>query len=226
MARPKVWLAWSSGKDSAWALHVVRQSAELEVTALLSTITEPFARVSMHAVREELVDAQARATGLPLLKVYIPSPCPNEVYEAKFGQILSVAKGEGVTGTVFGDVSLEDVRAYRERQLARVDMAAHFPLWGRNTTELAREMVASGLRAYLTCVDPRKIPPEFIGAAFDQTFLEQLPNGVNPCGENGEFHTFCWSGPMFDQPIPVQLGETVEREGFLFKDMLPATKIE
>lgn len=221
MAQRKVWLAWSSGKDSAWALHVLRQSGEVEIVGLLSTITEPFARISMHAVREELVEAQARAVGLPLHKVYIPAPCPNEVYEAKFESILAVAKEQGVTGTVFGDLFLKDVRAYREEQLARVDMTAHFPLWGKDTTGLAQEMIAAGLRACLTCIDPRKMPRHFIGATFDDTFLEQLPEGVDPCGENGEFHTFVYDGPMFDHPIPVQLGETVERDGFLFKDVLP-----
>jgi len=221
VSRRKAWVAWSSGKDSAWALHLIRQSDEFEVTGLLTTVTEAFGRVSMHAVREELLEAQARAVGLPLYPVYIPSPCPDDVYEAAMERVLKVAIAQGVTCMVFGDVSLADVRAYREAQLARADLVGCFPLWMQDSATLAREMIQSGLRAYLTCVDPRKLPQEFIGSAFDESFLARLPSGVDPCGENGEFHTFVWDGPMFDHPIQVRPGETVEREGFLFKDVLP-----
>jgi len=220
MARRKVWVAWSSGKDSAWALHVARQNPEWEVVGLLTTITEMFGRVTMHGVREELVEAQALATGLSLYRVFIPTPCPNELYEAAFERILNVAKEQGVTRVVFGDLFLADLRAYRERQLAKAGLVGLFPLWMQDSTLLAKEMIRSGLRAYVTCVDPRKLPRDLCGAAFDETFLQNLPAGIDPCGENGEFHTFVWDGPMFRHPIPVTLGQTVERDGFLFTDLL------
>jgi len=221
MSPQKAWLAWSSGKDSAWALWVARQNSGLEVAGLLTTVTETFARVTMHGVREELVEAQARAVGLPLHRVFIPTPCPNEVYEAKFEEILEVAKSQGIECVVFGDLFLADLRAHRERQMARAGMTAVFPLWARDTASLAREMIRGGLRAYATCVDPGKMPRELCGAAFDESFLDRLPPGVDPCGENGEFHTFAWNGPMFTRAIGVRRGETVERDGFLFADFLP-----
>jgi uncharacterized protein (TIGR00290 family) len=221
MHPPRAWLAWSSGKDSAWALHVARQSGEVEIVGLLTTITQAFGRVSMHGVRETLLDAQAEALGLPLHRVYIPTPCPNEVYDAAMRAALKQARADGVTQVIFGDVSLEDVRAYRETRLREVGMAARFPLWMRDTTSLAREMIGGGLRAFLTCIDPRKVAREMAGRAYDNTLLASLPESVDPCGENGEFHTFVWDGPMFARPIAVRLSETVERDGFLFTDLLP-----
>ena len=220
--RPKAWLAWSSGKDSAWTLHVSRQQGQFDVVALLTTINQTHARVAMHAVRETLVEAQARAAGLPLVKVPIPHPCPNEVYEQAMATAMRRACADGVTHILFGDLFLEDVRKYREENLARCSMTPVFPLWHRDTRALAMEMMASGVRAWLTCVDPRKLPRELAGRAFDHELLADLPPGVDPCGENGEFHTFVWDGPMFRTPIATRVGEIVERDGFIFADVLPA----
>lgn len=218
----KALVAWSSGKDSAWALHEVRRAGEVEVTGLLTTVTDAFSRVSMHAVREELLDRQAAAAGLPVRKVRIPWPCPNETYEARMAEAMAAARAEGVTHVVFGDLFLPDVRAYREAKLAGTGIAPLFPLWGRDTGALAREMIAGGLQARLTCVDPRKVDRALAGRAFDGALLAGLPAGVDPCGELGEFHTFAWAGPMFSAPVPVAAGEVVEREGFVFADLLPA----
>ncbi len=220
--RERAWVAWSSGKDAAWALHQVRAAGALEVTGLLTTVTETYGRVSMHAVREELLARQAAAAGVPLRTVRIPWPCPNGVYEREMAAALAAARAEGVTRVVFGDLFLADVRAYRERQLAGTGVAPEFPLWGRDTAALAREMLAGGLEARLTCVDPRKVPRTLAGARFDAALLAALPAGVDPCGENGEFHTFACAGPMFTAPVPVAPGEVVEREGFVFADLLPA----
>jgi uncharacterized protein (TIGR00290 family) len=221
-ARPKAWLAWSSGKDSAWALHVIRQSGEFEVLALLTTVNQTYSRVAMHAVRESLVEMQAAAAGLPLVKVPIPSPCTNQIYEQAMGEAMTRARAEGVRHVVFGDLFLEDIRAYREKQLADCGMTPVFPLWGRNTRQLAEEMIAHGLSAYLTCVDPRKLDRSFAGRRFDAEFLNVLPSSVDPCGENGEFHTFANDGPMFKHAVPVTAGEIVERDGFVFADFLPS----
>ena len=220
MPKPKALLAWSSGKDSAWALHEVRRAGDLDVVGLLTTVTTTFGRVSMHAVREELLDRQAAAVGLPVTKVRIPWPCPNERYEAEMATALAGARAAGVTHLVFGDLFLEDVRAYRVKQLAGTGIEPVFPLWGRDTRALAREMVDGGLRATLTCVDPRALDRSFAGRAFDRALLADLPAGVDPCGERGEFHTYAWSGPMFAAPIAFTPGEVVEREGFVFADLL------
>jgi uncharacterized protein (TIGR00290 family) len=222
VTRPRALVAWSSGKDAAWALHEIRRGGEVEVVGLLTTVTEAFERVSMHAVREALLDRQAAAAGLPCRKVRIPWPCPNERYEAEMARALGEARGAGVTRVVFGDLFLADVRAYRESRMAATGVEPLFPLWGRDTAALAREMIAGGLRAALTCVDPRQLDPRFAGRAFDAALLEALPAGVDPCGERGEFHTFAWDGPMFSAPIPIARGEVVEREGFVFADLLPA----
>ncbi|MGB6895422.1 MAG: ATP-binding protein [Dehalococcoidia bacterium] len=224
MQHPKAWIAWSSGKDSAWALHVIQQSGDVEIVGLLTTISEAFGRVSMHGVRETLLDAQAEALRLPLHRVSIPTPCTDEVYDAAMRTALERARADGVTQVVFGDVSLRDVRAYREARLREVGMVARFPLWMRDTASLAQEMIGGGLRAFLTCIDPRKVPREMAGRAYDETLLASLPECIDPCGENGEFHTFVWDGPMFTRPIDVRLGETVERDGFLFSDLLPADR--
>lgn len=220
-ARPKVWLAWSSGKDSAWALYVVRQRRELDVVALLTTVNQTYSRVAMHAVRESLVEMQAAAAGLPLIKVPIPSPCTNEIYEQAMGEAMARARAAGVWHVVFGDLFLEDIRAYREKQLGACGMTPVFPLWGRNTRELAEEMIARGVSAYLTCVDPRKLDRSFAGRRFDAELLTELPADVDPCGENGEFHTFANGGPMFGHAIPITAGAIVERDGFVFADFLP-----
>ena len=216
-------MSWSSGKDSAFALRVARERPDLEITALLTTVTDEFARVSMHGVREELLRAQARAVGLPLVEVRIPSPCTNAVYEARMAEALSRAAEDGVDTVVFGDLYLADIRAYREEKLSAIGFRAEFPLWKRDTGELAREMIASGLRAVLTCVDPRRVPRELAGREFDTRLLDELARlpGVDPCGENGEFHTFAHAGPPLSLPVPIQVGEIVERDSFVFADVLP-----
>jgi len=218
--KPKAWLAWSSGKDSAWALHKVRASGDFEVVALVTTVNSAFQRVAMHAVRESLLEAQAARTGLPLVKVPIPSPCPNEAYERAMGAGMAQARSEGVMHVIFGDLFLEDIRAYREKQLAACGMTPVFPLWGQDTRRLAEEMLAGGLSAYLTCVDPRKLGREFAGRRFDAGLLADLPTEVDSCGENGEFHTFACAGPMFSENISVKTGDVVERDGFVFADIL------
>ena len=218
--RPKAWLAWSSGKDSAWSLHVVRERGELEVVALITTVNQTFARVAMHAVRQSLLEAQARAAGLPLRVVPLPWPCPNQEYERAMAVAMSSAQSEGVTHMIFGDLFLEDVRRYREENLAKCGMMPVFPLWGVPTRQLAREMMAGGLRSYVTCVDPRKLDKSFAGREWDAALLRDLPASVDPCGEYGEFHTFACAGPMFSAPIAVRSGEVVERDGFVFADLL------
>jgi uncharacterized protein (TIGR00290 family) len=218
--RPKAWLAWSSGKDSAWALHTARQEREYDVVALLTTVNRTHARVAMHAVRESLLEAQALAVGLPLVKVPIPSPCSNEVYERAMSEAMATARAAGVHHVIFGDLFLADVRAYRERQLAGCGMVSVFPLWGRETRRLAEEMISGGLSGFLTCVDPRKLDRSFAGRRFDRELLAALPPEVDPCGENGEFHTFVTAGPMFREHILVRAGEIVDRDGFVFADFL------
>jgi uncharacterized protein (TIGR00290 family) len=217
-------VSWSSGKDSAWALHEVRRAGDVDVVGLLTTITDPFSRVAMHAVREELLDAQAAALRLPCRKVRLPWPCPNETYEARMAEALADARAAGVTHVVFGDLFLADIRAYREEKLAGTGIAPLFPLWGRDTAALARTMIEGGLRATLTCVDPRALDARFAGRAFDGSLLAELPPGVDPCGEKGEFHSFAWAGPMYDAPIPVAPGEVVVRDGFVFADLVPAPR--
>ena len=223
-SRPKALLAWSSGKDSAWSLHLLRQRGEVEVVGLLTTINEAFDRVAMHAVRRELVEAQARAAGLPLWTVPIPWPCTNEIYEQRMAEAVSRAKTQGITRMAFGDLFLEDIRAYRIAKLKDTGIEPLFPVWGTkaDTPRLAREMLAAGLRAIITCVDPKQCDPRFAGRVFEPRLLEDLPPSVDPCGENGEFHTFCYAGPMFSAPIAVKRGEVVERDGFWFADILPA----
>ena len=223
--RRKALVAWSSGKDSAFALHEARRSAELdregqlEIVGLLTTLTEDYGRVSMHGVREELLDRQAEALGLPCRKVRIPAGCVNADYERAMGAAVAEARAEGIERIVFGDLFLEDVRAYRERMLAGSGISPVFPLWGRPTAALAAEMVASGLEARIVCLDPRKLPAAFAGRAFDAALLSELPPGVDPCGENGEFHTCVTGGPMFRRSLDTVPGETVAREGFVFADL-------
>jgi uncharacterized protein (TIGR00290 family) len=221
--KPKVLLSWSSGKDSAWALHALRQRGEVEVVGLVTTLNEAFGRVAMHGVRAELVRAQADAAGLQLWPVPLPWPCPNDEYQARMRAVVERARSEGVTGFAFGDLFLADIRAYRERQLAGTGIEPLFPIWGTSadTPALARAMIAAGFRATLTCVDPRHLSPAFAGREFDLRLLADLPPGADPCGENGEFHTFCHAGPVFDRPLPVRVGDVVEREGFCFADLSP-----
>jgi uncharacterized protein (TIGR00290 family) len=201
---------------------MVQRRGDVEIVALLTTLNAAYSRVAMHAVRETLLEAQAAALGLPLVKAPIPSPCPNAVYEAAMEVAISQARAEGITHMVFGDLFLEDIRKYREEKLARTGVTPLFPLWGLDTKDLAREMVEAGLGAYLTCVDPKKLDRTFAGRAFDKGLLADFPASVDPCGENGEFHTCAYQGPMFRKPIAVEVGEVVEREGFIFADILPA----
>jgi uncharacterized protein (TIGR00290 family) len=219
----KILLAWSSGKDSAWALHVLRQDPAVAVGALLTTFNEAADRVAMHAVRRSLVEEQAAAAGLPLRIVNIPSPCPNDVYEARMAVAMAAARAEGFTHVAFGDLFLEEVRRYRETKLAGTGLTPVFPLWGLPTPALARTMIAAGVEATLTSVDPRQIDRSFAGRRFDAALLADLPPTADPCGENGEFHTFCSAGPMFARPIPVTIGQVVERDGFVFADVAGAT---
>jgi len=217
--KPRAWVCWSSGKDSAWALHTVRRAQALDVVGLLTTVTEPYARVSMHGVREEVLAAQAAAAGLPLVRAKIPAPCPNEVYERAMAEALVAARRQGVTHMVFGDLYLDDVRRYRERQLAGTGIEPVFPLWQQPTAALAEAMIDAGLEAYVTCLDPRRMPRTLAGRRFDRQLLAALPPGADPCAENGEFHTCTVAGPMFEQRIPTVLGPTVERDGFVFTDI-------
>jgi uncharacterized protein (TIGR00290 family) len=216
---PKALIAWSSGKDSAWALHEVRQAGTFEVVGALTTVTENFSRVSMHGVREEVLMAQLTAACLPATIVPIPYPCPNEVYEARMAAAMQGARGRGITHIVFGDLFLEDVRAYRAAKLMGTGIAPLFPLWGQPTDALARSMLAGGLEAHLVTVDLKALPANFAGRRFDAALLDELPAGVDLCGERGEFHTCVVAGPMFERAISVELGETVERDGFAFADL-------
>lgn len=218
--KPRLWLSWSSGKDSAWALHVLRQQDSYEIAGLLTTINATASRVAMHAVRETLLEKQAEAAGLPLIKVPIPYPCPNEAYEAAMTTAMDRAKREKVSVMAFGDLFLEEVRNYRLEKLAPTGIDPVFPLWGLKTKALAREMVSAGLRAHITCVDPKQLDPAYAGRTFDDAFLDDLPAGVDPCGENGEFHSFTYAGPMFSAPIAIAPGEVVERDGFVFADLM------
>jgi uncharacterized protein (TIGR00290 family) len=218
----KTLLSWSTGKDSAWTLYVLRQTPGIEVVGLFTTVNEAFDRVAMHAVRRALLEAQGAAAGLPLHVIEIPWPCPNEAYEARLGAFVAEQKARGIEAMAFGDLFLEDIRAYREAKLAGSGIAPLFPLWGRETRALAEEMIAGGLKAHLTCVDPKKLPASFAGRAFDRALLAELPAGVDPCGENGEFHTCVSAGPMFAQSIEVRRGVIETRDGFVFADLLPA----
>ncbi len=216
----KAILSWSSGKDSAYSLFTILNENRFEVVTLLTTVTESFRRVSMHGVREELLEAQAESLGLPVHKIKIPSPCPNEIYEAKMAEYLKLQKAEGIQHVIFGDLFLEDLRKYREQRLAEIGMSGIFPLWMKNTKQLAEKMMEDRFEAILTCVDLKKLPKKFAGRKFDRTFLTDLPTGIDPCGENGEFHSFVYGGPIFKKRIPVKVGKTVERDGFAFADVL------
>ncbi|MGC2639125.1 MAG: ATP-binding protein [Acidobacteriaceae bacterium] len=217
--RRKLLLSWSSGKDSAWALHCLRRRGEYEVAGLLTTFNEAFDRVAMHSTRRALVEAQARAAGLPLRVVPLPWPCSNEQYECAMRAACDAALESRIEAIAFGDLFLEDVRRYREERLRGTGLTPVFPLWAMETRRLAAEMVANGVRGRIVCIDPKKLSAEFAGREFDADFLRDLPDGIDPCGENGEFHTFVYAGPMFREAIPVESGEVVERDGFVFADV-------
>ena len=217
-------LSWSSGKDSAWALHVLRQQDSVRVVGLVTTLDEARRRVAMHAVRLELLQRQAEAVGLPLRVINIPEPCSNAQYEQAMRAVLEEARHQGVDGMAFGDLFLQDIRDYRETKLSGTGVTPLFPLWGLSTDDLARRMISEGLRAVLTCVDSRQLSPEFAGRQFDEQLLEDLPAHVDRCGERGEFHTFAYAGPMFSQPLVVEVGEVVERDGFVYADLEQKTE--
>ena len=217
----KVLLSWSSGKDSVWALHLLRQQPDIEVAALLTSFNSAADRVAMHAVRRALVDTQAARTGIPQWSVDLPWPCSNAEYEERMRGVCQRALEEGITAIAFGDLFLQDIRDYRERQLQGTGLEPLFPVWEIPTAKLARDMIAAGVKAKITCVDPAQVDRAFAGCDFDQALLDSLPPGVDPCGENGEFHTFVYDAPVFSSPIAVSMGEIVERDGFVFADVLP-----
>ena len=220
MPKPKALISWSSGKDSAFSLYEVRRAGEFDVVGALTTVTETFERVSIHGVRQEILRAQCEAAGLPQRIVPIPYPCPNEVYEARMGEAVAAAVREGITHMIFGDLFLADIRAYREQKLAGTGITPIFPLWERPTPALAQAMIASGLEAYLATVDLKRLPAEFAGRRFDAQLLADLPEGIDPCGENGEFHTCVVAGPMFLRRLPVETGERVIRDGYAYCDLV------
>lgn len=219
--KKQTWLSWSSGKDSAWALHLLRQTSDVTVTGLFTTVNARHQRVAMHAVRLALLHAQAESVGLPIRIINIPDPCSNVRYEEEMLKVITEAKTCGVTHMAFGDLFLQDVRAYREGQLFETGIKPLFPLWKIPTGALSRRMVSSGLRAVITCIDPRQLSPSYVGREFNDLFLSELPETVDPCGERGEFHSFALDGPMFNQAIEVSLGEIVSRDGFVFADLTP-----
>ncbi len=218
----RILLSWSSGKDSAWALHLLRKMHEYEVVGLLTTFNESADRVAMHGVRRSLVRAQAEAANLPLWEVELPWPCSNEQYERAMKSACERALQNGVECLAFGDLFLSDIRAYREKQLSGTGLEPLFPVWAIPTATLARQMIASGIRAKLTCVDSAQIDPQFAGREFDARLLSDLPSSADPCGENGEFHSFVYAGPMFSEPIYIESGEVVQRDQFFYADLLPS----
>lgn len=222
MQARKTLLSWSGGKDSAWALHVLRQNPAYQVEALLTTVNEQFSRVAIHGFREELLDLQAASVGLPIWKIPLPYPCSNEAYESRMQTVCARAMQEGFQAVAFGDLFLEDIRAYRIEHLAGTRLEPVFPIWGIPTDQLAQTMVAAGLRARITCLDPRKLPSSFCGRVYDAKFLTDLPASVDPCGERGEFHSFAYAGPMFSQSIDIEHTHNVEREGFVYGDLVLA----
>lgn len=218
----RVLLSWSSGKDSAWTLHVLQQQPDVEIVGLLTTLNETADRVAMHAVRHDILRAQAESIGLPLWPVMLPYPCPNTEYEQRMAAAMQRAEDEGVTHVAFGDLFLEDVRDYRISNFENSMLEPIFPIWKEPTATLARQMVDVGFEAYVTCVDPKQLDGAFVGRKFDHQLLDDLPEGVDACGENGEFHTCVLDGPMYRLPVKAALGETVERDGFFFADLIPA----
>ncbi len=222
--REPILFGWSGGKDSSLGLQAVLKNPALEVRALLTTVTDEYDRISMHGVRCSLLEQQAEALGLPLEKIGIPPHCSNELYEQKMEAAMLKHKAAGVRRMAFGDLFLEDIRAYRDKNLAKVGMEAIYPVWGKNTTALAREFIRDGFKTILVCIDPKQINPSFCGRDFDEALLNDLPATCDPCGENGEFHTFVYDGPIFKKPVGVSKGEIVERDGFWFCDLLPNSR--
>ena len=225
MSRPRALIAWSSGKDSAWALHEVRRTGDYDVVGALTTVTETFGRVSIHGVREQLLTAQLAGAGLAPTLVPIPYPCPNEIYEARMAAAMADAAAAGISCMIFGDLFLADVLTYRESRLAGTGITPVFPLWGRPTAALAHEIIAAGVEAYLVCVDRKRLAAAFAGRRFDRTLLAEFPAGVDPCGENGEFHSFVAAGPMLQGRVPLAVGSTAERDGFAYADLLPQSDL-
>ena len=221
--KTKILLSWSSGKDSAWSLHVLRQRSDVELVGLITTINTHFQRVAMHGTRCELLKAQAAAAHLPLWEVPLPWPCSNEIYEQAMAAACESAVNQGISGIAFGDLFLEDVRRYREDRLRSTGLDPIFPIWGRDTRELIAEMLDGGLRARLVCVDPTKLSADFAGRDLDHDLVRRLPATVDPCGENGEFHTFAYAGPMFYESIPIETGTSITRDGFVYSDVVPNT---
>ena len=221
MAKKRTLLSWSSGKDSAWTLYQLQQDYDIELVGLVTTVNGTHQRVAMHAVRVELLKLQAQAAGLPLHIIDIPHPCSNELYNKAMNNFFASIEGQGITHMAFGDLYLEDIRQYRVDNLKKTGLEPLFPLWLKPTDKLAQEMLAGGLKTHITCVDPKQLPASFAGREFNQQFLDDLPDGVDPCGENGEFHSFAYAGPMFKNPIAIRAGEIVERDGFVFADLMP-----
>jgi len=219
--KKKTLLSWSSGKDSAWTLHVLHQQQDIEVIGLFCTFNEKFERGAMHAVRNELISQQAERAGLPLQLIPIPFPCSDSEYKTIMGNFIEQVKSQKIDTIAFGDLFLEDIRSYRESSLAETGIKPLFPLWGMPTDKLSKEMVNNGLCAKITCIDPKRLSPDFAGHEYDNAFLEQIPDTVDPCGENGEFHSFAYDGPMFKSKVNICVGETVTRDGFVFTDLLP-----
>lgn len=218
--KPRAYVSWSSGKDCAFALWEARKAGEFEICGLLTTTNEAVDRVAMHGTRNELMRRQAEAVGLPVLEVGLPWPCSNEDYASRMIAACDTMKAEGVSHVVYGDLFLEDIRAYRDEKMAQAGLTAVYPLWKRDTQQLARDMITSGLKTVVVCIDPKKLDASFAGRWFDEQFLADLPEGIDPCGENGEFHTCVVDGPMFSSAIEVELGETVERDGFVYADVI------
>lgn len=218
--KKKIVLSWSGGKDSSLALHALREQGEFEIVSLLTTVSQHYQRISHHGVREELLDMQADAIGLPLHKIYLPQPCTNDHYEQQMKEAMLEYKEQGVFAVAFGDIFLQDLRKYREEKLALVDMQALFPIWKRDTTELVQSFIDLGFKSYLSCVDAEKLGSSFAGRFIDASFIRDLPDHVDPCGENGEFHSFVFDGPIFQKPVPVEVGEIVRRDCRYFADLL------
>ena len=221
----RILFCWSGGKDSAMALHALVKRPDVRIAALLTTVTETYDRISMHGVRRELLVQQAQSLRLPLHEVRIPPHCVNAIYEARMEEALRVHYAEGVRTVAFGDIFLEDLRAYSEKNLARIGMTALFPIWKRDTRELIRSFHAARFRAVAACIDPKKLDRSFAGRELDDSFFCDLPTGVDPCGENGEYHTFVFDGPIFSNPIPIRAGEVVERDSFIYCDLLPTAAV-
>ncbi len=216
----KTIISWSSGKDSAWALHLLKQEKDIELVGLVTTVNQTYKRVTMHAVRLELLKEQAKAVGLPLDVLSIPHPCSSDEYQEVMQAYINRLETEHIDCMAFGDIHLQDIREYREQNLKRTSIKPLFPLWGMSTRQLANEMVSNGLRAFVTCVDPKFLLPSFAGREFDRSFLSDLAEDIDPCGENGEFHTFVTDGPLFHHSLNVRVGDVVERDGFVFADVL------